>query len=216
MPRARRILGDDVHYHIIVRCNNGEFLLKERDDFQFFLDLLAESKTRFYFRLYNYTLLHSHAHLILSTHKGYFVNEVMHQFCLSYSRNFNKRHGRTGHLWKNRYRCKPILTEAHALACLRYQHRNPDKAGIVSNPGQWPWCGYRFYAFGLENPMLTYHPTYLGLAADQETRQRFYRKIVEAPLTSKECGLLEGRARPQSKRFQMEVARHIQQVSGTC
>jgi putative transposase len=28
---------------------------------------------------------------------------------------------------------------------INYCHRNPVKAGLVSNPGDWPWSSYRWY-----------------------------------------------------------------------
>lgn len=205
MPRAKRVKGNDIHYHVVMRCNNGEFLLREADDFKLLLDLLAEGQGRFFFKLYNYTLLHSHAHLILSTHENHFVDEVMHHLCLNYSREYNKIHKRSGHLWKNRYRCKPILTDMHALACLRYQHRNPDKAGIVARPGEWQWCGYRFYAWSEPNHLLTPHPTYIGLANTPIDREEIYRRFTEAPLTKGECELFEKRHRPSSQFFQKAI-----------
>lgn len=209
MARAIRVKGNDICYHVILRCNNGEFLLKEEEDFKKFLGLLGESQQKLSFKIYNYTLLHSHAHLILSTHEDHYIDEVMHHFCLGYSRDYNKRHGRTGHLWKNRYRCKPIITSHHALACLRYQHRNPDKGGLVSRPGEWPWCGYHFYAFGKFNDLLTPHPVYLGLAEDEEARRRIYKDFTERPLTQKEWNLFEKNNFSHSQRFQTAIRKTV-------
>jgi len=219
MPRPARILGDDLHYHVILRCNNGEYLLKNEDDFQQFLSLLAEDQKRLSFKLYNYTLMHSHIHLMMSTHEGHFINEIMHDFCLRYARDFNKRNNRSGHLWKNRYRCKLILNDLHALACLRYQHLNPVKANIVSNLNEWTWSGYSYYAYGVSSPILTEHPTYIGLADSSSLRRIFYQKFLERPLSPMELQLFEKRNHAGSKRVQVAIQKLmiplLQEVSGS-
>ncbi len=55
----------------------------------------------------------------------------------------NKRLGRTGTLWEGRY--KSVLIEDHERALLTvsaYIDLNPVRAGIVSNPEDYRWCGY--------------------------------------------------------------------------
>ena len=219
MARAPRVLGDGIHYHVILRCNNGEYLLQTESDYKQFISILSRLKAELMFKIYNYTLMHSHAHLILSTHQGYFLDEVMHRFCLKYAKDFNKRNDRTGHLWKNRYRAKIIFNDLHAIACLRYQHRNPDRACMVNSPEEWLWSGYSFYAYGKEDPFLTPHPAYIALSKDPALRQLRYRKFVEQPLTSAECRLFERRNFGASRRLQRELEKIIlpryQIVSGT-
>lgn len=208
MARALRIMGEGLHYHIILRVNNGEFLLGNEDFWALYL-LLVRLKREMEFKVYNYAFMHSHIHLMMSTHGLYLIDKVMHRICLNFSRRFNGRHGRSGHLWKNRYRSRLILNDLHGLACLRYQHRNADKAGIVSSPEQWKWSGYHFYALGKEDPLLTPHPSYLGLAEDEKIRCDRYQKFVATPLTAEECRIFEMRSYGRSQRMEAEVLKII-------
>ena len=55
----------------------------------------------------------------------------------------NKRLGRTGTLWEGRY--KSVLVgdcEQALLTISAYIDLNPVRAGLVSNPGDYRWCGY--------------------------------------------------------------------------
>lgn len=55
----------------------------------------------------------------------------------------NKRLGRTGTLWEGRY--KSVLvedTERALLTVAAYIDLNPIRAGLVSNPEDYRWCGY--------------------------------------------------------------------------
>src|SRR3989338_5572814 len=204
MPRPPRTVGDDIHYHIILRCNNKERLLCNTEDFEDFLFLLGQTKKEYLFRLYNYELLNSHIHLMISTHLGNYIDQIMHSLCFKYAKKYNKRHGRSGHVWAHRYRSRLILDDAHGIACLRYQNRNAFSAGIVERPDQWPWSGYKFYAFGEENKLLESHPSYLSLCEDSKKRRNLYQRLVAAPIPSdKAKSVFEGRSAGESSRFLM-------------
>ena len=206
MPRSPRIFGDGVHYHIILRCNNKERLLEEQGDFNQLLKLLDEIRKKSFFKLYNYDFLHSHVHLMLSTHGEYYTDKIMHELCLKFAKDFNKRHGRSGHLWAHRYRSRILTNEKHALACLRYQNRNALSAGLVSKPEDWPWSGYHFYTSETCNDLLEPHPCYLELHEDPLKRSIAYKQLVNTPIPSdKILNLLEKGSGKATKRFQAMV-----------
>lgn len=60
-----------------------------------------------------------------------------------YTRWHNRRHGRVGTLWEHRFRS--VLVEGGETALLTiaaYIDLNPVRAGIVSDPKDYRWCGY--------------------------------------------------------------------------
>lgn len=197
MPRQPRIKGEDLHYHVILRCNNKEPLFQEHGDFDRLLFMLYEGKRKFCFRLYNYEILNSHVHLMLSNHGDFLIDEIMHDICLKYAKDFNQRHKRSGHFWAHRYRSRIILDDQYGLACLRYQHRNALSAGIVAKPEDWPWSGYSYY-MGLPNPLLEFHPSYLALCDEEHRRRQIYKNLVYTSIPSdKISNLLEkGNGKP--------------------
>lgn len=79
-----------------------------------------------------------------------FVKEVKERF----SRWYNKRHGRRGTLWMDRF--KSVLVEGSqggrgeretnrvdaVKAVAAYIDLNPVRAGLVADPRHYPWCGY--------------------------------------------------------------------------
>ena len=70
---------------------------------------------------------------------GLFLKEVK----LRITFYMNKRLGRTGTLWEGRY--KSVLIEDNEQALLTiaaYIDLNPIRAGIVTNPEDYRWCGY--------------------------------------------------------------------------
>ncbi len=47
---------------------------------------------------------------------------------------FNLLEGRSGTLWKGRYKSSSVKSDAYLLACTRYIELNPVRAGITDNP----------------------------------------------------------------------------------
>ena len=67
----------------------------------------------------------------------------MQALCGVYGLRFNKRYERRGHLFGSRYMSVAITSDAHLLEAHRYVARNPVRAGLCSQPGDWRWGSYR-------------------------------------------------------------------------
>ena len=68
----------------------------------------------------------------------HFMKELKERF----SRWFNKRHGRRGTLWQERYR-SILVEDGEALRTMAaYIDFNPVRAGLFDDPKQYRWCGY--------------------------------------------------------------------------
>jgi REP element-mobilizing transposase RayT len=66
------------------------------------------------------------------------VKEVKERF----SRWYNKRHGRKGTLWMDRFK-SVLVEEGDALRTMAgYIDLNPVRAGLVERPEAYRWCGY--------------------------------------------------------------------------
>jgi len=60
-----------------------------------------------------------------------------------YTRWHNRRHGRVGTLWEHRFRSVLVEGDERALLTVAaYIDLNPVRAGIVSDPKDFRWCGY--------------------------------------------------------------------------
>jgi len=67
----------------------------------------------------------------------HFIKELKERF----SRWFNKRHGRRGTLWQDRYR-RVLVEDGEALRTMAaYIELNPVRAGLVDDPKDYRWCG---------------------------------------------------------------------------
>jgi putative transposase len=67
-----------------------------------------------------------------------------------YSRWFNIKNHRAGHLWQNRFFSCP-LDPAHLAQAMRYVELNPVRAEITASPIDYQWSSARAHC-GLESP----------------------------------------------------------------
>jgi hypothetical protein len=87
----------------------------------------------------------NHVHLLLRTGETP-LSVAMHRLGTGYAMDFNRRHGRAGHLFQNRYKALPVENDAYVLEVIRYIHLNPVRAGIVPDVDAlalYPWTGHR-------------------------------------------------------------------------
>jgi putative transposase len=142
MARPLRIEYPGAVYHIMTRGNNRQKIFKDDGDRKSYLERLV-----YYCRLKEvdllcYCLQSNHIHLLLGTPKGN-LSKFMQPFQTSYTVYFNRRHGRTGHVFEQRYKALVVDKDNYLLQVSRYIHLNPVEARVVQRPQDYPWSSYR-------------------------------------------------------------------------
>ena len=89
----------------------------------------------------------NHVHLLLKGELDQ-ISTYMRNVLSTYAIGFNKRYGRSGHLFEGRFLSEPIESDSHFLAAIRYIHHNPQKAGLASHES-YRWSSYREYVNGM-------------------------------------------------------------------
>ena len=65
MPRHTRPVLANISYHVIHRGNNKQAIFFCDDDYLFFLNTMEEAKKKYECKLYAYTLMTNHIHLLI-------------------------------------------------------------------------------------------------------------------------------------------------------
>jgi putative transposase len=55
---------------------------------------------------------------------------------------FNQRKVRKGAYWEDRYHATAVESGEHLARCMAYLDTNMVRAGVVSHPSKWSFCGY--------------------------------------------------------------------------
>jgi len=55
---------------------------------------------------------------------------------------YNQRKNRKGAFWEDRYHATAVEADSHLSQCMVYVDLNMVRAGVVTHPSEWPFCGY--------------------------------------------------------------------------
>jgi putative transposase len=142
VPRKLRDIQAGEIYHVISRGNGGRKTFRARDDFLYFLALLERVAERYEWTVLAYCLMSNHYHLVVRAgERG--LSDGMRDLNGIFSRWSNKRYGRSGHLWLNRFFCKHVASGGQALLTCRYVVLNPVRARMCRLPEEYVWSSYR-------------------------------------------------------------------------
>ena len=138
MPRLTRIVVPAQPHHVTQRGNNRQDVFFVDDDRHVYLGLLKEQSQRHGLRIDGYCLMTNHVHVIGTPKKEESLARAMGRTNFLYAQYVNRLHGRSGHLWQNRfYSC--MLDEEHFWQALLYVEQNPVRAGLVKKPWEYAW-----------------------------------------------------------------------------
>lgn len=131
-------------YHVIARGNNKEYIFRESIDKGYFIKLLKENMIGMNYRIYGYVLMDNHYHFVIQTFDKK-LQEIMHQINNKYSKYFNYKFKRVGHVFQGRYKAVLVQDERYLLQLVRYIHQNPVKAGMSKSIEEYKWSSDIFY-----------------------------------------------------------------------
>jgi REP element-mobilizing transposase RayT len=141
MPRRPRVSAPGLLHHVTDHGIDARPLFADDADRWRFIAVLSDVTREVDWRCLGFCLMETHYHLIVE--EGHVpLSKAMRLLNGRYVTEYNRRHGRRGHLFEARYRDKLILTEEHLIAAVRYLARNPLEVGACVRAEDWPWGTY--------------------------------------------------------------------------
>ncbi len=138
MPRTARVVIPGCVHHVTQRGNNRQDVFFVAADRQMFLQYLREAAARFALRVEGYCLMTNHIHLVVTPQREDSLAAALKRVNQLHAQYVNHLHGRSGHLWQNRFFSCPLGPE-HTWRALAYVERNPVRARLCRKAWQWPW-----------------------------------------------------------------------------
>ena len=126
--------------------NERRNIVDDDKDRSLFLDTVGEMSQRFEIDICAYVLMDNHYHLLIRTQRAN-LSKSMQWLGATYTKRFNTRHFRSGHLFQGRFKNMLVQNDAYLLELSYYIHRNPLRAGMVKRLSSYKWSSYRAYAY---------------------------------------------------------------------
>lgn len=150
MGRKPRIDIAGYCYHITARGNYRQNIFLEDKDKKLYLNLLAHYRDELGFTIYAFCLMNNHVHLLIKRTDRASLAEIVKSINGRYSKEFNKRRKKQGHLFQGRFYSVIVENEIYLLEATRYIHLNPARAGIIGKAEDYVWSSLRTY-LGIDN-----------------------------------------------------------------
>ena len=138
MPRLARIVVPGIPHHITQRGNNKQDVFFVDQDKWAYLRILKEQSEKYDFSVLGYCLMTNHVHIIGIPGEEESLSKAVGRTDFLQTQYVNRMHGRSGHLWQNRfYSC--AMDNNYFWTALRYTEQNPVRAKMVRVPWTYPF-----------------------------------------------------------------------------
>ena len=145
MVRTARTIVPEVSYHVTQRGNNRQDVFFVDNDRQAYLDILKQEAKTYGLAVHGFCLMTNHIHAIVVPQDIQSVANAMGRTHFKYTQYINRLHGRSGHLWQNRFYSCP-LDDMHYIMAMKYIERNPVRAKMTLRAWRWPWSSAAAHA----------------------------------------------------------------------
>jgi len=157
MARLARVVIPGIPHHITQRGNRRQQVFFQEDDYDAYLELMAEWCRKSGVEVWAYCLMPNHVHLITmpSSKKG--LAQAIGETHRRYTRMINFREKWRGYLWQGRFASFP-MDEQYLYVAARYIELNPVRAGLVDRPEEYEWSSARAHLKGKDDTLVTVKP----------------------------------------------------------
>lgn len=153
MPRPRRLDAPGAHHHVAARGVEKRAIFLDESDRHAFVIRLERLLLELGFACLAWALIPNHFHLLVRR-DGAPLAKLMARLSGPFAQNFNRRHGRVGHLFQGRFVSRLIVDDADLASVAKYVLFNPVRHRVVSPRllSAFPWCAYGAVA-GARRPL---------------------------------------------------------------
>jgi hypothetical protein len=125
----------------------------------------------------------NHYHVLVQTGEGN-LSRCMRHVNGVYTQKYNIRHKTDGTLFRGRYKSVLVQADSYLLQLVRYIHKNPVKAGLVENPGDFRWSSHTGYMSGKREWAWLYKDFILSMLTQNKKQQAIqYKSFMGMPVS---------------------------------
>jgi putative transposase len=141
MPRLPRIDLEGAIYFVTAKSSKEQLIFKDRADYLMYIELLAKYKSHYKFKLFSFCLMPEKLNLLIETAEQASISYIMHDLNSSYTKYYNGRYNRRGHLFEARFRSMLVEKLNYLLKMTRHTHQIPGE-----NFKEYAFSSYPLYA----------------------------------------------------------------------
>jgi putative transposase len=138
VPRILRTSLPDGCFHVTARGVDGVAIFRDDDDRRFYLALLSFVIATYDWTCFAFCLMTNHVHVLVDADVDKLSAGIQYLHGV-YAQRFNRKYGRSGHLFGARFASWVVETEEHLEGAAAYIVENPVRAGLCRDAASWRW-----------------------------------------------------------------------------
>ena len=142
MPRARRIYLENAVYYVALEGPSHEPVFRDSSDYLKYAELLSKYKNEYRFKLFSYVFLPESIFLLIEPCEEFPVSQIMQKITPTYTKYYNAKYNRTGHLFQKRYRSVYIEKSVYLPRLTRFMHLLPEQNQKNTTFKEYPYSSY--------------------------------------------------------------------------
>ena len=177
MARRTRFHRNSAIYHIMLRGNDGQPIFFSNEDRCRMCLLMQEGTERFGHSILSFCFMSNHIHLAIQV-GDISISRIMQNLSFRYTRYFNRKHKRIGHLFQGRFKSVIVEEECYLKELIRYIHLNPVRAYLVDLPEKYFWSSHRTYLMLDEYSWLTFDKVLKNFGVNRNEAVCTYERFI--------------------------------------
>lgn len=147
MSRMPRINIENALYYVVSSGDHNEDIFKEGSDYIVYLDLLKRHKKEQGFKLFGYCLAPNQINLLIELSGESTISQIMHGLNSTYTKYFNAKYKKSGHLFQERFKMVLVEKEPNLLDMTAYINLRPKLLNITKDPAGYSYSSYPSYLY---------------------------------------------------------------------
>ncbi len=157
MARIARVVAPGFPHHITQRGNRRQETFFCDEDYETYIDLMAQWCGRCGVQIWAYCLMPNHVHLIAVPETEESLRRAIGEAHRRYTRRINFRQGWRGNLWQGRFASFPI-DDQYLFRAARHIEMDPVRAGLVGRPEDYRWSSAAAHLNGRDDRLVKTAP----------------------------------------------------------
>ncbi|MBD3345678.1 MAG: hypothetical protein GF401_11510 [Chitinivibrionales bacterium] len=188
MSRKPRLNAPGEFFHVMARGIDGMPIFKDDYDRIIILKYFAAGLKNADYRCYAWALMNNHYHFLLRSSE-ILLDKLMRPLNANYAQYYNKKYGRRGYLFQDRFKSIVTQDQKYVEEIIRYIHLNPIRSGICKTIRQldvYRWTGHSVLLGNNEASFQDTKPVLKRFGKDINAARKAYTAFIEEGIAAKD------------------------------
>ena len=145
MSRLPRINIESALYYITTKSGHSYNIFIDDMDYKEYVSLVAKYKDQYGFKLFSYSLLPARLEMLIELRNDANISNIMHDITSLYTKIYNGKHGKKGHLFQQRFKSQIAEKDTYLLQLTRQIHLSPVLEKLAGDPKAYQYSSHNMF-----------------------------------------------------------------------